>query len=66
MAEKNNLEKNRDNLIKQKELYLYELALKLTIDLENYDENSTIDPLDPKYNFHVIIRKNLSILKNLI
>jgi|694.fasta_scaffold00336_51 hypothetical protein len=66
MAEKNNLEKNRDNLIKQKELYLYELALKLNIDLENYDENSIIDPLDPKYNFHVIIRKNLSILKNLI
>ena len=66
MAEKSNLEKNRDNLIKQKELYLYELALKLAIDLENYDENSTIDPLDPKYNLHVSIRKNLSILKNLI
>jgi hypothetical protein len=66
MAEKSNSEKNRENLILQKQLYIYELALTLAIDPEDYDENSTLDPMDPNHNFHIIIRKNINILKNLI
>ena len=66
MAENNNLEKNKQNLIKQKELYLYELSLKLGIDLQNYNEDEEINPSDPIYNLKIIIRKNINVLKQMI
>jgi hypothetical protein len=55
----------KENLIHFKERLVYEIATSLNLDTENLDTAQIPEHEDPVYNVHLVLKRNLDILKKM-
>lgn len=60
------IKSRRESIIKEKQILIYEIALKLGLNPENLDNLQIPEESHASYNMYVFLKKNIDIVNSLV